>query len=115
MHIKSCCNRCLRERFMNVNMQLLLEFFVIYVLLWKKFNFAYEAPRSFFVSALNMKKKKDRAKLFRDPILEILHEIEQCPAYNSFVLHGIFIIIKKSFIHTPSIFSRISVLQNIVR
>jgi len=43
---------------MNVNMQPLLELFVIYVLLWKKFNFAYEASRSFFISTLSMKKKK---------------------------------------------------------
>jgi len=58
MHIKPRCNHCLRERFMNVNMQPLLELFVIYVLLWKKFNFAYEASRSFFISTLSMKKKK---------------------------------------------------------
>ena len=56
MHIKPCCIRCLRKRFMNVNTQLLLEFFVIYALLWKKFNFVWSAENLFYSSEHEKKK-----------------------------------------------------------
>lgn len=114
MHIKLCCNRCLRERFMNVNMQLLLEFFVIYVLLWKKFNFAYEAPRNFFVPALNTKKKRSSKTLSRPDIGNSTRN-RTMSGLQFFCFAWNFYNYKKSFIHTPSIFSRISVLRNIVR
>ena len=60
---------------------------------FRKNLISYEAPSTFFYSSAEHE-KKGRTKLFRDPILEILHEIEQCSAYSSFVLRGMFVIIK---------------------
>jgi len=113
MHIKPRCNHCLRERFMNVNMQPLLELFVIYVLLWKKFNFAYEASRSFFISAPS--KKKRSSKTLSRPDIGNSTRNRTMSGIQFFCFVWNFSNYEKSFIRASSIFLWNLVSQNIAR